>query len=108
MGSLEILHKYPPAKCPGATELIPGVSLGGFNASRQMVRNGSASPLDFHFFVAYARWTWQQLQAELEREAWIIAACSEQVLLSSSLEDPCADADSLWYRVLELLNFSLQ
>lgn len=103
MGTLEVLHAHPSSVCAGARELIPGVSLGGFNASRRMVSSGEAAASDFHFFIAYARWTWEQLQAELDRNAWIIAACSPKLFVTPQLEDPCAEPAALWRNVLGLL-----
>lgn len=104
MGSLEVLHKFSPAVCAGARELVPGLSLGGFNASRRLVQSGLASAHDFHFFIAYAKLTWPQLKAELDNCAWITVACSPNLLLHSSLEDPCAEKDSLWQRIMSHLD----
>lgn len=102
-GSLEMLHPHPPSVCGGARELVSGLSLGGLNASRKMVQGQEALPSDFHFFVAYARWTNEQLESEMARGAWNIVSCSPALLLDSSLEDRNADPRRLWNNVSRFL-----
>lgn len=81
-GSLEVLHPFSPAVCAGAAQVIPGLSRGGFNSARKLVSEGVASSDDFHFFVAYSKWTSESFRAEFERGAWNVVACSPHLLLS--------------------------
>lgn len=81
-GTLEVLHPFSPTLCAGATQIIPGLSRGGFNAARKLVSEGIASSNDFHFFVAYSKWTSESFSAEFERGAWNVVACSSHLLLS--------------------------
>lgn len=87
-GSLDMLHPFTPYECPGATAIIPGLSHGGFNAARMLVRDGRAPASAFRFFVAYAKWTHDSFNAEMERGAWNIIACAPSLLLSSDANDP--------------------
>lgn len=91
-GSLNVLHPFTHDKCPGATHIVPGLSRGGFNAARTLIRDGGAHPSDFRFFVAYAKWTHDALVAELDRGAWNIVACSSSLMLTPGASDP----DYLW------------
>lgn len=108
MGSLEVLHKYPASEVSGARELVPGISIGGFNATRGLVQSGYADAQDFHFFIAYARWNRGQLRAEMDGDAWITAACAPSVLMESGLEDPALESDSLWRKILQLLCWNVE
>lgn len=87
-GSLNMLHPFTPYECPGATAIIPGLSHGGFNAARALVRDGRAPASAFRFFVAYAKWTHDSFNAEMDRGAWNIVACAPSLLLSSDANDP--------------------
>lgn len=92
-GSLEIVHPYPPAVCMGAQEIMPGLSRGGFNAARKLVSEGVASNEDFHFYVAYSKWTEESFRAEMDHGAWDVVACSPNILLSDQIRRP---RDWLW------------
>lgn len=102
-GSLEMLHKLPPSECMGAVQIVPGVSRGGFNASRALVNNGAASPNDFHFFVAYSRWTREQLQAEMEQDAWEVLSCAPDLLIGEHLEQRQSQ-DDLWKKIMSFVS----
>lgn len=60
---------------------MPGLYRGGLNASRALVVEGGESPADFHFFVAYSKWSWQQMQSEMKRGMWTVAAAAPDLLL---------------------------
>lgn len=86
-GTLEVLHSFPPDVCPGATHIVSGLYRGGFNSARKLVQQNLASPHDFQFFVAYSRWTWEQFSAEMNRDAWILASCSPNLMLLGARSD---------------------
>lgn len=98
-GSLTVVHSFPPTLVPGATPIIPGVYVGGLNGARRVVREGKARPTDFRFFVAYAKWTADSLNAELERGAWRVASCSPALLLALD----GTDTERAWREVDALL-----
>lgn len=81
-GTLEVLHPFSPTLCAGATQIMPGLSRGGFNSARKLVSEGIVSSNDFHFFVAYSKWTSESFSAEFERGAWNVVACSPHLLLT--------------------------
>lgn len=92
-GSLALLHPLAASDCPGASQVVPGLSHGGFNSARALVKNGLASPDMFRFYVAYAKWTTDSLQAELDRGAWNILACDPSLILS---QKAAVAPDALW------------
>lgn len=100
-GSLEMLHPFSSNLCDGAQEIFPGLYRGGFNCSRNLVRENQAKACDFHFFVAYSRWTWEQFMAELDKDAWHIGVCSADIILNSLKEKKhnC----NLWNTLSEML-----
>lgn len=102
-GSLEVLHGHGPATVAGAREIAPGLYRGGFNASRALVQAGRAKSDDFHFFVAYSKWTWEQFNAEVGRGAWSVAACAPDVLLGKHLERTDESPKRFWEDVMRLL-----
>lgn len=81
-GSLEVVHPFSPDVCQGACEIVPGVSKGGFNAARVLVRERRVNPFLFSFFVAYSKWSVESFDAELKKGAWNIVACSPSMLFS--------------------------
>lgn len=102
-GSLEVLHPHPPSTVPGAMQIVPGLYRGGFNGSRALVQAGRATPTDFHFFVAYSKWTWEQLHGEMNDSAWLVAACAPDVVLGGYLESQGSNPKTLWDNVMQLL-----
>lgn len=96
-GCLEVLHCVPSHVCKGACQVVPGLFRGGFNASRQLVTSGEYNAHSFRFFVAYSKWTWQSLEAEMQRGAWITASCSPQLLLT-------ADTGALWSTIMSMIH----
>ncbi|KAK3255751.1 hypothetical protein CYMTET_35084 [Cymbomonas tetramitiformis] len=68
-----------------STEVIKGISWCGFEAAKALVASGSAVQEDFWVFVGYAGWGPEQLQGELDRQSWYLAAADSTVLLDSLL-----------------------
>lgn len=102
-GSLEVLHAHGPRDVAGARQIAPGLYRGGFNASRALVQAGRAAADEFHYFVAYSKWTWDQFQGEMREGAWSVAACAPQVLLGGHLEREGESPKRLWDDVMQLL-----
>lgn len=98
-GTLEMLHGLPSSVIDGANQIIPGIWSGGMNAARKAVRDGRVEPDAFRFFVAYARWTAQTLQAEMDRGAWGVVACAPGMLLGDMAVEP----DALWNQLRQFV-----
>lgn len=100
-GRLEVLHGLSGQSCTGASEIVPGLFRGGFNASRALVKGERAQACDFNFFVAYSKWTWDQLNAEMGRGAWRIISCAPHVLLQGlkGAQRP----EKLWEEIMDMV-----
>jgi putative transcriptional regulator len=82
---------------PGSKTVVPGLNWGGdFEVVRELIENGLLKPGDIRFFIGYSGWSPEQLQAELDDKAWILASANKQLILMEEEED-------LWRRVLKQL-----
>lgn len=104
-GSLEVLHGLSGERCAGASQIVPGLFRGGFNGSRALVKGGKARSDDFHFFVAYSKWTWDQLNAEMGRGAWNVVCCAPEVLLHGL--KGATQPERLWEEIMDLVEGEL-
>lgn len=107
-GSLEVLHGISDDVCEGAREIVPGLWRGGFNASRKLVGNGERSAGEFHFFVAYSKWTLEQMDAERKAGAWNVISCAPGVLLEGLNEGHQNYGADLWEDINRLLPSDMQ
>lgn len=57
-----------------------------FDNAKILVAQGKAKKEDFWVFVGYAGWTPRQLQIELERKSWYLAAADSALLLDELLK----------------------
>lgn len=101
-GTLEMLHSLPPALCSGSTQIVPGLSRGGFNASRRLVKNKLVAADHFQLFVAYSRWTREQFEAEMEKGAWSIVSCSPKLVLEAGK----SDSKAFWGKVQKVCKWA--
>ena len=65
--------------------IIKGVSHTTLEGAKALVEAEDAQKEDFTLFVGYAGWAPKQLQAELERDSWYVAAADSAVLLKELL-----------------------
>jgi len=80
---------------PGSKEVVPGLRWGGdFEIVRELIENHVLQPDDIRFFIGYSGWSPEQLQAELDDKAWILAQANKQLILTDEEED-------LWRLVLK-------
>jgi hypothetical protein len=77
-----------------STEIIQGIRWTDFESAKQLVRQGLAVKEDFWVFVGYAGWGPGQLQREIDRQSWHIAAAHSSVLLQE-LINQAKEADTL-------------
>ena len=66
--------------------VIKGVSYTTLEGATALVEEGRAQKSDFWMFVGYAGWAPQELQGELERDSWFMAAADSSVLLRELLK----------------------
>lgn len=66
--------------------VIKGVSYTSLEAAETLVKEGVAKKEDFWVFVGYAGWGPGQLQGEVERDSWFLAAADSSVVLNTLLQ----------------------
>jgi putative transcriptional regulator len=91
--TLHYLHRHGPA-VPDSVDLGDGVRWGGsFEAVQALVRKGATNARELRFFVGYAGWSPEQLEAEVEADGWIVAPASADLVFTDA-------PDALWRRVM--------
>jgi putative transcriptional regulator len=66
--------------------VISGVWQTSFEVAKSLVDDGEAAKEDFCVFAGYAGWGPTQLQGEVERDSWFLAAADSSVLLQELLQ----------------------
>lgn len=94
---IHIMHGH--RGMPGATQIVPGIYMGGEHAAAQEVQSGAMPVDEFKFFAGAMTWGPGQLEEEISRGAWYTAACSRSLVLKPSIRLPVP----LWREVLLLL-----
>jgi putative transcriptional regulator len=98
--AVQVLHALPAADAPDAQELLPGVRLGGFESVRRALAEGRASPDEVKILTRYAGWGPGQLEAEVARGVWHVAAAAPGAVLAPAAPGRGAD---MWHAVLRLM-----
>ncbi|CAK9279028.1 unnamed protein product [Sphagnum jensenii] len=84
----------------GYQEVIPGVYCGtseGLEPVAEFAKRGNRSlPQGFRFFFGYSGWGTDQLKKEIAAGLWCVAACSSDLITSTS-------TSGLWEGVLQLM-----
>lgn len=71
--NLYFIHKVPDL-IPGSVEISNGIFWGGhFEAIIDLINNNQISDNQIKFFLGYSGWDAEQLEAELNSDAWLIA-----------------------------------
>ena len=70
--------------------IIRGVGYTTLEGAQALVASGDAKKSDFWLFVGYAGWGPGQLQGELERDSWFLAAADSATLLRELLNQGTA------------------
>lgn len=90
--TLHFLHTYHEVE--GATPVLDGVSWGGsFDDIQQIVGTMDAGPNELRFFLGYAGWGADQLEAEIAEGGWIMAHAHADDVFSS-------EPENVWRHVL--------
>jgi putative transcriptional regulator len=99
---LNILHGVDGVE--GTNQVVPGVYMGGVDGVAQALACGNASPSDVKLLTRYAGWGPGQLEEEVRRGVWIVAAASRDVILGRyTLSEPALEGDNVWHHVLQLM-----
>ena len=70
--NLYFIHKIPQF-VPGSIEISNGIYWGGdFEVVKKLIKEQKISESEIKFFLGYAGWDNEQLQDELEANAWIV------------------------------------
>jgi hypothetical protein len=77
-----------------STEIIRGIYWTTLDHATNLVQQGAASKGDFWVFVGYAGWGPGQLQREIDRQSWHIAAAHSSVLIQELITQ-AKEADTL-------------
>jgi putative transcriptional regulator len=94
--SLHYLHDESDS-IPGASKIFGDVFWGGdFTFVQTLASTSRLVDLKIRFFLGYAGWGPGQLDAEVERNDWIVATPSYDLIFST-------DTDEIWGAVLERL-----
>lgn len=92
LDSLAILHRLPGI--PGASEVVPGVLLGGeVEPLGDRVAAEGTPEADLRFLVGYAGWGEGQLAREMEEGTWVVCPATPEWVFDG-------EPGSLWRRVL--------
>jgi putative transcriptional regulator len=71
--NLYFIHKVPDL-IPGSIEISNGIYWGGsFDAIIELINNKVINESEIKFFLGYSGWDAEQLQVELESDAWLVA-----------------------------------
>jgi putative transcriptional regulator len=78
-----ILHTLGD-RVEGSVEIIEGLFWGGdLEAIREQILIGTVNPNEVRFFMGYSGWESEQLNNELERNAWVVTKTSTRKLLQT-------------------------
>ena len=95
--NLYFIHKSPEL-IPNSIEISNGIFWGGdFNVVLDLINSDKISKDDIRFFLGYSGWAEQQLDNELESNAWLV---SENIYNNDIIAKSC---NSFWReKMLEL------
>lgn len=94
-GSLHFLHTIPDIE--DSYEVNRGIFWGGnLDVLKTRMETGTIEPSDIRFFIGYAGWAPNQLEAEVQQKNWIIAPGACPFVFSNK-------PSSLWSSVLRSL-----
>lgn len=98
-----ILHGY--GEVEGSTKLCLGVYVGGSEELMNEVRKGIFDPTKALFVKGHAAWTPKQLQREISKGVWYVAAASSDLILRYAGAPVTSDDNphDLWSDILTCL-----
>ena len=89
------------------TCVVPGVYMGGVEGVGEALEEGRASTDDVKLLTRYAGWGPGQLEEEVRRGVWIVAAASREVIMGWKGRgvggDGVVQGDDAWHGVLQMM-----
>ena len=80
---IQVLHRVPGVN--NSRQVIAGLFWGAdLESAALAIDEGRASPSDFLFFYKYSSWSSGQLDAELAKQVWFLAASDSKALFTST------------------------
>jgi putative transcriptional regulator len=77
---------------PNSVPVVNGIYMGGsFDALKLRMKSGAVEPLGVRFFIGYAGWNAQQLEAEIASKSWFVTRANFQQIMCTT-----ADEDTFW------------
>lgn len=95
-GKMLMLHS---AKLATASRVMDGVYCGGLLGAIVAVRSGQLSARECRFFSGYSAWDGGQLEGEIDRGYWALAATSKDYILD--YRSPKDDGDCMWQSIMK-------
>jgi len=69
---------------PESVAVADGIFWGGdFDYIKEMITKGAVKPHEIRFFLGYAGWTSEQLDGEMEENAWLVSRLSPRIVMQS-------------------------
>jgi putative transcriptional regulator len=94
--TLHCIHRLG-TRVPDTIKLAEGVYWGGnFEAMQDLLVGGGVDVHDFRFFIGYAGWNEQQLNDEMNDNAWLLSGDTSQFVFTSTTKN-------VWHRALHQL-----
>ena len=83
--NLYFIHNIPEI-IPNSVEILNGIYWGGdFETTKHLINTGEINKNNIRFFLGYSGWSVNQLEIELQENAWIVSENSlKKKLLSKS------------------------
>ena len=106
----EVLHIVHTVEgLDNTTSVVPGVYMGGVDGVGRALEEGRAGITDVKLLTRYAGWGPGQLEEEVRRGVWIVAAASRDVIMGrrGAVDDMRAaeivEGDNAWHSVLQAM-----
>ena len=106
----EVLHIVHTVEgVDNTTSVVPGVCMGGVDGVGRALEEGRAGIADVKLLTRYAGWGPGQLEEEVRRGVWIVAAASRDVIMGrrgtvDGVEsDDVIQGDDAWHSVLQAM-----
>jgi putative transcriptional regulator len=106
----EVLHIVHTVEgVDNTTSVVPGVYMGGVDGVGRALEEGRAGIADVKLLTRYAGWGPGQLEEEVRRGVWIVAAASRDVIMgrlktADGMEsDEVVHGDDAWHSILQAM-----
>jgi putative transcriptional regulator len=95
--TVHYIHTLGP-RVPESVKVDDGIYWGGdFDVLKELISAGVVKPHELRFFLGYAGWSANQLEGEMEENAWLVGKISPRMVMQG------VDSE-FWSRTLERYN----